>query len=79
MFPFNLPGPLFLVFFAVFALAVFAFIYGWQRFAEGGELPKLSFDDPLAIAYLRGGPEEAICVAAASLLDRDLLILDGGS
>jgi uncharacterized protein (TIGR04222 family) len=77
MFPFDLPGPQFLVFYAVFAIAVIAgFIYGRWR-GESGPPPTAGATDPLLLACLRGGPTEVIRVATLGLIDRGLLTVSG--
>jgi uncharacterized protein (TIGR04222 family) len=78
VFPFNLSGPQFLAFYAACAIVVLLVTRAIRRRAEDGEPLKLAFDDPCAIAFLRGGAAEAIRVAAFSLLDRGLLRLDQG-
>lgn len=73
MFPFNLPGPEFLVFFAILAVVLLVALAKIVRRGDGGERPKLAFNDPYQIAFLRGGADEAVAVAAFSMLDRGLL------
>src|SRR5262245_46545575 len=73
MFPFNLPGPQFLVFYAVFAIAVIAFFFFVRKRGEEGTFPPGGANDPLLLACLRGGPSEVIRVATLGLIDRDLL------
>jgi len=73
MFPFNLPGPQFLVFYALFAIAVIAFFFFVRRRGEEGTPPPGSANDPLLLACLRGGPSEVIRVATLGLIDRGLL------
>jgi uncharacterized protein (TIGR04222 family) len=76
--PFDLPGPAFLVFYLLLALAVFFTVQQVVRVFESRAVadatPRLT--DPLLIAYLRGGDREAISTALVSLVDRDLLIID---
>ena len=76
MFPFDLNGLQFLIFYGVLALIVFGLLYGWQRRTEG-QLPNQSLEDPLAIAYLSGGTVEAVRVACIPLLDRGMLVFAG--
>jgi uncharacterized protein (TIGR04222 family) len=76
--PFDLPGPDFLLFFWVFALAVLVLAALVRRRVEAGEVPRLEVVDPYLIACLRGGPEEAIKLAVLSLSERGLLTEDGG-
>lgn len=78
MFPFTLSGPAFLAFYAAFAVVVLLTLRAIMRRAEDGDPPRLAFDDPCMIGFLRGGAPEAIRVAAFSLLDRGLLRLDQG-
>jgi uncharacterized protein (TIGR04222 family) len=72
--PFDLPGPQFLAFYAALGLVVVILVSVLRRTAESGPVPKLDFSDPYLIAYLRGGENEALRVAAVSLIDRGLLI-----
>jgi uncharacterized protein (TIGR04222 family) len=77
MFPFDLPGPQFLVFYAVFAIAVIAgFIFLRWR-GESGPLPSVGATDPFLLACLRGGKTEVIRIAMLGLIDRGLLTVSG--
>jgi uncharacterized protein (TIGR04222 family) len=78
VFPFTLSGPGFLAFYAASAVVVLLALRAIMRRAEDGDPPRLAFDDPCMIGFLRGGAPEAIRVAAFSLLDRGLLHLDQG-
>lgn len=71
--PFDLSGPEFLFFYAIFAVAVIGVMYIWRLYSETGTVPKLDYSDPYLLAYLRGGEKETIRVAAISLGDRGLL------
>jgi uncharacterized protein (TIGR04222 family) len=73
MFPFDLRGPEFLLFY--FGLSLFTIIgcWIWRRSAESGEPPKLNLADPYLIAYLRGGANETIRIATISLIERGFL------
>lgn len=76
--PFNLPGPAFLLFYALLAVAVIVVARWWVRRSEmptGAKIPRMT--DPYAIAVLREGPDEAVRVAVLSLVDRGLLIPEG--
>ena len=71
--PFDLRGPEFLLFYVVFAILVIVGAWLFRRMKEVGPAPKMELD-PYAIAYLRGGKNEAVRVAMVSLIDRGLLI-----
>jgi uncharacterized protein (TIGR04222 family) len=75
--PFDLPGPQFLVFYAVLGIVVVVAFRWALRRAEGGELPELPLNDPYQIAFLRGGTAEAARIAVMSLIDRGLLEVTG--
>lgn len=76
MFPFDLPGPQFLLFYLVFAIITVFGLRAWLRRQEGGAVPRLPWDDPLQIACLRGGPKEVLRIATFSLIDRGYLEVD---
>jgi uncharacterized protein (TIGR04222 family) len=76
--PFDLPGPQFLAFYAVLALVALAAVRLGRRRPDVSGMPS-RIDDPFALASLREGPDEAIRVAALSLLDRRLLKSRGGN
>ena len=76
--PFDLSGPQFLVFYALFGYAVIAAFYFARQISESGSVPKMDYSDPYLLAYLRGGDRDAIRVAAISLTDRGLLRADDG-
>jgi uncharacterized protein (TIGR04222 family) len=71
---FDLPGPQFLLFYAVLAPAVLAALVLHRRASEAGSGTVLS--DPYAIAYLRAGRREAARAAVASLISRGLIRSD---
>jgi uncharacterized protein (TIGR04222 family) len=73
MFPLNLPGPQFLVFYAVLGVIMLTLLYVLRASSEGGHVPRLDTSDPYLIAYLRGSTNEALRVATVSLIDRGLL------
>jgi len=77
--PFTLPGPQFLVFYAMFACAVLVALYLARRSNESGRLPNLEVKDPYLFACLRGGPAEVIRIATLGLVDRGLLMAALGS
>lgn len=70
--PFDWRGPQFLAFYLVFAVLVLVGAWLFRRMKESGPAPKMNLD-PYAIAYLRGGENEAVRVALVSLIDRGLL------
>ena len=73
MFPFDLRGPDFLLFYFGLSLATVFACWAWRRITESGEAPKLNLADPYLIAYLRGGTNETIRIATISLVERHLL------
>jgi len=75
--PFDLSGPQFLVFYALFGCTIIAALHFARRFFESGTVPKMDYSDPYLLAYLRGGEKETVRVAAISLIDRGLLRADG--
>ena len=78
--PLDLRGPDFLLFYAIVSLCVLLLLWVVRGSFEGGQAPRLETTDPYQIAYLRGGPNEALRVATVMLLDRHLLAaqtLDG--
>ncbi len=73
MFPFDLRGPDFLLFYFGLSLATLFAGWMWRRITELGEPPKLNLADPYLIAHLRGGANETIRIATISLVERNLL------
>ena len=73
--PFDLRGPEFLVFYAVFTAVLCVALHWLRRTSEMGQPGegRVPLNDPYQIAYLRGGKNEAIRVAAISLIERGLL------
>jgi|RhiMethySRZTD1v2_1073278.scaffolds.fasta_scaffold00049_12 uncharacterized protein (TIGR04222 family) len=71
--PFDLPGPQFLAFYALFGAATLAVVYQTRQWSEAGEPGRVPVSDPYAIAYLRGGPTEAVRLGITVLIDRQLL------
>jgi uncharacterized protein (TIGR04222 family) len=72
----NLPGPSFLVFYAIYAGVILLLVRWYQRAGEESRVSLIEAADPYRIACLRGGPTEAARVATLSLLDRGLLVTD---
>lgn len=81
--PFNLRGPEFLAFYAVFSFLTIIAMVLWRRGLElgtrksGDAAVKRLGEDPYEVAFLRGGRAEVIRVAVVSLLERKLLEVDG--
>jgi uncharacterized protein (TIGR04222 family) len=76
--PFDLPGPAFLLFYAGFGVAIVLIARKLIHRREAHlEIPRLNLTDPYQIAMLRGDENEAMRVAAISLVDRDLLKVSG--
>jgi len=70
----NIPGPTFLLVYAVLTAVVCLFVAQWIGGAENQPATRiLRVRDPYEIAYLRGGVGELIQVAALSLIRRNLL------
>jgi uncharacterized protein (TIGR04222 family) len=79
VYPFNLPGPQFLLFYLCFGAIILAACWYMTR-RPGANPPQSLADltsDPYLIAYLRGGEKEAIRVAVFNLVDRGFLEYDG--
>lgn len=74
--PFDLGGPQFLALYAGFAALVFTALLLTQRSAEAGGT-NLRLTDPYLIAYLRGGPREALRLVVIGLVSRGLLDRSG--
>lgn len=76
--PFDLPGPQFLACYAAFGFGLWWTLRGFQYRREARlEIPRLNLTDPYEIAVLRGDENEAMRVAAISLVDRGLLKVNG--
>jgi len=75
--PFDLPGPQFLVFYAALAVAALIVYRLALHRVESGAAPALPLSDPYEMAYLRGGAGDAARLAVLSLVDRDLIEIDG--
>src|ERR1700722_14830241 len=73
MFPFNLPGPQFLLFYGMLCVAVLVVLYLARHHAESGPPPPIGAQDPYLLACLRGGPKEVACDVTIGLIDRGLL------
>jgi uncharacterized protein (TIGR04222 family) len=75
--PFALHGPAFLAFYAVVGISALVLQYLWSRSREISSAAQLKLSGPYQIAYLRGGSEEALRVAAVTLMERKLLTASG--
>ena len=75
--PFSLTGPQFLLFYAALVFATLFVLARVRRSSESGDPGRVSLTDPYLIAYLRGGPNEALRVASVALADRGHLVADG--
>jgi uncharacterized protein (TIGR04222 family) len=73
---FDLPGPAFLLAYAVIVAMVTSIASILVTRLEAQQEPPL-LHDAYGIAYLRGGAREALRVATLSLIDRGLLVVDG--
>jgi uncharacterized protein (TIGR04222 family) len=75
--PFDLRGPEFLAFYLVFGLATLFVLWWLRRGGEADTTAHAMLDDYVEIAYLRGGPQEAMRVATLNLVNRGLLEVHG--
>jgi uncharacterized protein (TIGR04222 family) len=78
--PFDLPGPQFLAFYAVLAVASGVFLWINRHHKEDKKnvsAPELT--DPYLVAYLRAGEGEVWRLATIRLVDRALLQADGAT
>ena len=76
MWPFDLPGPEFLVVYLIVGAIVITAMLLLRHSAETAG-PKISLTDPYLVAFLRGGQNETLRVATVSLIDRGILKADG--
>jgi uncharacterized protein (TIGR04222 family) len=75
--PFDLRGPEFLAFYLVLGLTMLFVLWLLRRGGETDATSRAMLDDYLDIAYLRGGPHEAMRVATLNLINRGLLEVHG--
>ena len=75
--PFDLRGPEFLAFYLFFGLTTLAVLWQLRRGGEADATSHAILDDYVEIAYLRGGPQEAMRVATLNLVNRGLLEVRG--
>jgi hypothetical protein len=72
--PFKLPGPEFLVFYAIFGFGVNLLLrYLIRRSEKKRPNEQFNLDDPYKLAYLRKGIDATLQVVIISLIDRGLL------
>lgn len=72
--PFDLDDSYFLVFYGLLGAVSYFFLRFYVAHREGrSPIPKLKFNDPFEIAFLRGNKNETIRIASLSLIDRGLL------
>ena len=71
--PFDLPGPEFLIFYAILGALTIGLLWFARRTSEADDAPRIDYSDPYLLAYLRGGEKEVIRVVTVSLIDRGLL------
>ena len=77
MSPFDLPGPMFLVFYLFCGGVALLALTMLHNSAESPDATKVNLSDPYLIAYLRGGRREAVRVLTVALVDRGLLKVSG--
>jgi uncharacterized protein (TIGR04222 family) len=75
MWPFDLRGPEFLLFYLATAAIVITALILLRHVGEPTDTPKVNLSDPYLIAFLRGGKNEALRVVTMSLFDRGLLTM----
>jgi uncharacterized protein (TIGR04222 family) len=77
MWPFDLRGPEFLVFYLIACAIVITALALLRHSGEPSDAPKVNLSDPYLIAFLRGGKNEALRVVTMSLVDRNVLATAG--
>ena len=75
--PFDLTGPAFLLFYAIVAALTLTTAWLARRWVESRATDGPLLSDYLDIAYLRGGPSEALLVATLNLINRGLIGIVG--
>jgi uncharacterized protein (TIGR04222 family) len=80
--PFELRGPDFLVFYIVFTIVALYITRALRRSLDGDDVSlegaRGVVSDPYALAFLRGGAIETLRVALMSLMDRGVIVVEGG-
>jgi uncharacterized protein (TIGR04222 family) len=77
MWPFDLRGPEFLVFYLIVCTLVALAAYLLRHAGEPADTTTVNLSDPYLIAFLRGGKNEVLRVVTMSLVDRGLLSAAG--
>jgi uncharacterized protein (TIGR04222 family) len=77
MWPFDMRGPEFLVFYLCIGAIVITAEALLRHAGESPDTPKVNLSDPYLIAFLRGGKNEALRVVTMALVDRNLLATAG--
>src|SRR4029453_4994697 len=75
--PLDFTGPDFLLFYAFYGAIVCVALHWLRHLTEPFERRRAVPTDPETVAYLRGGPTEAIRVAILTLLERGVLSVEG--
>jgi uncharacterized protein (TIGR04222 family) len=77
MWPFDMRGPDFLVFYLIICAIVITAEALLRHSGESSDMPKVNLSDPYLIAFLRGGKNETLRVVTMALVDRGVLVADG--
>ena len=77
--PLDLTGPVFLEFYALYGASICLALFWLRHLTEPYDPRRAVPTDPQTVAYLRGGPTEAIRVAILTLLERGVLSEAGNS
>jgi uncharacterized membrane protein YgcG len=71
--PFDLPGPLFLLVYTIFAgLVISGVVFARRRAELSPSTPRIDLSDPYLIAYLRGGEKEVALLRTHTPSDQTL-------
>lgn len=74
MFPFNLKGSSFFIFYIIFGIITLLLLKIIKSIVEDlRNVPKLNFKDPYFFAYLNGGEKEVVRLATAILVYKNIL------
>jgi len=77
MWPFDMRGPEFLIFYLIASSIVVTALALLRHAGEPPDAPKVNLADPYLIAFLRGGKNEALRVVTMALVDRGMLAAGG--